>query len=656
MRSYLDHEKKPRGVRVTREDSTGSQSSVGSQNAAIISIVNEAQINAPMRPSKSQRKSPAARKSPTQGPREQVLEMVPLVEPMRITLTLPYDEEKTPLFSSLGTNVDPFKTMFQSIYPRVSVEKLKFLCARFFGTRAMGKYWIPTVLSTPHTFLSTLCVASAHYDAILDRKAESIETISLRTEIIHILTQNLLHPVVEKKVDDFNITTLIQLICSEVVGRKEFALDVHEKGLEDMINVRGGLNQLGVEGYLAHTISWVLLESAILREQRPRSMFADHCAANSVRDYPTNVAAPESPLYRPRRHFETLKRSISCRKETLDLLDDVHTMTEHFLKQSKSPRRHSETLMNFYRKIMAYPTISELQGTETLRPLDHKYEAVRLTAILQATAMVGRIPLSEVLPAAAFAVSQESSPPYSFSAPSQWDEAPASPLSPLDPRHDPMTGVAMDSTHTTTNFSFPSHVPNYEVSRPSVSSMATSLPSFPSTTSHPSVSSVATSHPSITSTASYPSVSSAAISHPSMSEISENWPFVPLEESRPSRPSGYSTDIMFSPFATSGMKSTTTAFLTDLKQAIFDSNLSDCWHDMGGVLMWIGLIVGAATRKHDDEVLKKWYSALAMRASVVLCFEHPQAVHSTVLKMGEVIEALSAPDTSSTAVEKRRRT
>ncbi|KAF3035002.1 hypothetical protein E8E12_004237 [Didymella heteroderae] len=663
MRSYLENEKgdkrnekKTRLVRVMSEDSTGSKSGVEGQDATIINVADDAQIHIPRKQSKSKSRSPAARKSPSPLSHEQILEAGPLVEPMRITLTLPYDAKDTPLFSSLGQNVDPFKTMFQSAYPRVSVEKLKFLCARVFGTRAMGRRWIPTVLSTPHTYLSTLCVASAHYDAILDRKAESIETISLRTEIIHILTQNLLHPVVERKVDDFNITTLIQLICSEVVGRKEIALDIHEKGLEDMINVRGGLSQLGLEGYLAHTISWVLVESAVLRERRPRSMFLDHCAANSRKEYPANVAAPESPLYRPRRHFETLKKSKSCRKEALELLEDVLVMTEHFLKQAKSARRQSETLLHMYRKIVAYPTIAELQGTGALKPLDHKYEAIRLTAILQATAMVKRTHLSEAVSAAAFAVSQRSSPTYSFSAPSQRGEAPSSPLSPLDPRHDPMTGMIMTSTYTNSNFASPSNATNC---RPtfSVASMATSRPSIPSTTPYSSVASTATSHPSMTSLTSHQSVSSVATSHPSMSEISENWPFVPLEESRPSRPSGYSaSDNPFFPFAMTGTRSTTTAFLTELKQAIFDSNLSDCWHDMGGVLMWIGLTVGAATHKHEDEVLKKWYSALALRASVILCFEHPQAVHSTVLKMSEVIEALSAPETSSTAVEKRRKT
>lgn len=84
--------------------------------------------------------------------------------------------------------------------------------------------------------------------------------------------------------------------------------------------------------------------------------------------------------------------------------------------------------------------------------------------------------------------------------------------------------------------------------------------------------------------------------------------------------------------------------LLNLKAALDASNMSECWRDMAGVLLWIGLTVGAASHKNGNRVLEKWYSALSMRASILLCFEHPEAVHSTMLKMGQIVEALSEPD------------
>jgi hypothetical protein len=63
---------------------------------------------------------------------------------------------------------------------------------------------------------------------------------------------------------------------------------------------------------------------------------------------------------------------------------------------------------------------------------------------------------------------------------------------------------------------------------------------------------------------------------------------------------------------------------------------------MAGVLLWIGLVVGAATNKSDSKIHKKYFSALTMRAGVMLCFEHPEAINSTMIRMCEVVEALSS--------------
>lgn len=657
MRSYLEQEKdkKPRAIRLTTEDSNALRSGFGSQDVAFANTAGQAQLDKTRKSSSSSKKSRPAIRPPQrshsqhtsspdipratpQRPQERVLDAAPVVIPMRTHIVLDYDAEKTPLFSSLGKGVDPFRTMFQSSYPRVSVENLKFLCARFFGTRAMGRRWIPTVLSAPHTFLSTLCVASAHYDAILERQVESVETISLRTEIIHLVSQNVVHPDARNKVDDFNLTALIQLIASEVIGRTELALDIHEKGLETMVNMRGGLSQLGVSGCLASTISWILLESAILRENRPRSVFADYCTANSTKIYPTNVAIPESPIYHPRRQFETLKTSGCCKETTLELLTEIRMMTESFLKQTKSARRNSENLLNHYRNIMRYPPISEFRETEVLGPDDYKYEAVRITAILQATAIIRRIPLSEALRYAAITVSRTASLPYTFPTASHFDEAPTSPLSPTNLCRDSISDPAMDPMYASSIAAAPPISEYLDASRSSISSMPVSWSSISSTTSYPSVSSVVTSHPSTGS-------------------ISTSWPFVPLIPSRSGVPSAYSPcDNPFFEFTAAHTTDPTTDLLTDLKKVICDSNMSDCWQNMGGVLVWIGLTIGAASRKHGNNVLKKWFSALAMRASVILCFEHPEAIHATMLKMGEVIEALSAPDAMSTVGEKKRKT
>ncbi|KAJ4320178.1 hypothetical protein N0V94_003539 [Neodidymelliopsis sp. IMI 364377] len=633
MQSFLKTDKKvakkPRGSSLRSEESFMSQSSIGSQDEFSVDAPEREEEGNGRRQSSTALSTVSRHGRQSSSPEAQmssvrVLEASPIVLPSRTNdrgQRLPYDREKTPLFASFGEGVDPFGTMFQSRYKMVSVEKMKFLCSRFFGTRAMGQHWVPTVLSSPHTFLSTLCVASSHLDAILERNTESIETLSLRQEIMHLIDQNIAHP--SKKIDDLNITALIQLIAGEVIGREEGALRYHERGITTMIECRGGLNDLGVSGYLASTISWTLLESAILREERPRAMYSDYCTSRSTRKYPIIATIPESPIYHPRHQFETLKKSKCCSRESVALLDDVHAMIELFLHPTKSTRRTSRTLLSFYKDITTkYRPISELRGANDQTKDDFKYEAIRITAILVATAMIRGVPLSKALPYAAATTSTQLSSLYAFTTVSHTNEPLASPTSPLDPRHDSMTSYTTSSSYAASLMS------EYDPSRSSISSETTS-------------------HPSISSSVSYPSFSSIATSHSSISSIAATRPSINPLVSRPHKAPTTPFLFNYNPFHQNTLpptQSSSSTFLQDFKVVLESSNMSECWQDMAGVLLWIALTVGAASRQNENKVLRKWYSALSMRASVLLCFEHPEVVHATMLKMGQVVEALGGSD------------
>ena len=80
--------------------------------------------------------------------------------------------------------------------------------------------------------------------------------------------------------------------------------------------------------------------------------------------------------------------------------------------------------------------------------------------------------------------------------------------------------------------------------------------------------------------------------------------------------------------------------LQQLRDALEDSDLSDCWSDMAGVLLWIGLVMGAASNNSKDKKLRRYFSATTMRACIMLCFEHPEAIHSTMLRMTDLVAAL----------------
>ncbi|KAF1930752.1 uncharacterized protein M421DRAFT_57890, partial [Didymella exigua CBS 183.55] len=514
-----------------------------------------------------------------------------LIEPPRKGVR-PYDVQNPPLFNSFGEGVDPFRTMFQSSYPRVSVERMKFLCARFFGTKAMGMHWIPTVLSAPHTFLSTLSCASAHLDAVLERDIESVETSLLRQEVMHLISRGMAHP--GQQVNDLNITALIQLIVSEVIGRERISLDIHEGGLERMITVREGLDKLGLNGYLASTCSWVLLESAILREQSPRRIFVDYCTSRSTKRYPPSAILPESPLYRPRQQFNTLRNSRYYQKMTLNLLENVNSMTDLFLSPTQFSRCGSTTLQSYYKDITTrYPPISKDQKPTQS---DYKYEAIRIAAVFQAIAMINCIPLSHALPLAANVVLSSNN---LFAPSSRSTDSPTSPLPPMNLRHDSLTSSVKSSSYARTITLSPSDS-YFDDSQTSINFVTNSHPTTAASISHPSFSSVSTSRSSMSSNALRPPEHTAS-----------------------------------------------TNLLAHLKATLDASNLSEAWQDMAGVLLWIGLTFGAASHNVGNRVLEKWYSALSVRTSTLLSFQHPEPIHSTMLKMTRIVEALREPPSPS---------
>lgn len=659
MRHYLTHEdgrKKSSGGEQPRQASVDSSGSQRSQEATVALINNDVATNQNDPSFRSRRVQSSTTRPPTLQqaqhasiPESQMSDMETMTRNFEATTLielprpsdddgrpLPYDRRPYPLFVSFGQNVDPFKTMFQSSYPRVSVEQMKFLCARFFGTKAMGRHWIPTVLSAPHTFLSTLCCASAHLDAILDRPTESVETSLLRQEVIHLIGQNMVHP--GREIDELNITATIQLIVSEVIGREEISLDINEAGLEQMIKLRGGLAQLKMNGYLASTCSWVLLESAILREQRPKQMFVDYCASRSATAQDKSAVIPESPICRPRNRFVTLKKSRYYQPRTLELIDEIHSMIDLFLQASTPSRRNSRNLLSHYQNITTkYPSVSQIQ-----RPTseDYKYEAIRIAAILQATAIIKSLPLSKALPHAA---EQVLATPFSFERPAQSANSPTTPLSPMNTRSDALTEYAA-------SLAFPPPSSYFDGSRTSISS-------------------VTNSHPSVSSSISYPSFSSTGTAHSSVASIAETHHPDELSKSNLRLLSTRSTPEVDNPFAewtNTPKRNASTDLLERLKAVLNASNMSEAWQDMAGVLLWIGLTFGAASHNVGNKALEKWFSALSMRASSLLGFQYPEPIHATMLRMTQIVDALPEPDSPRTvgptqaparqAVGKKRRT
>jgi hypothetical protein len=193
----------------------------------------------------------------------------------------------------------------------------------------MEQQWIPSCLEHHHTFLSTLYIASAHYDLSQNHEVESLATAALRQDIIYVVGGNLTNP--ETSVADPNIMAVVQLLAGELIARNEGTLKYHEAGMEKMITYRGGLNHLGK--ILASMVSWISLMSAVLREEKVNPIFHDYSQTNSSKSYTLTQTVPESPLYYPHGKYMTIERSTRYNSQLRGLLDDARMMIDTFLKE-----------------------------------------------------------------------------------------------------------------------------------------------------------------------------------------------------------------------------------------------------------------------------------------------------------------------------------
>ena len=182
-----------------------------------------------------------------------------------------FDKEQqspTPLRNFLGTRLDAFRTMPQASSRRVNVMRLKFSCtttsyfpffdrsfiitnilvgAKFFGTKSMGASWVPAMLHNRLAFLSTLCIAAAHEDAMHLRATDSDEMTAIKTEVTHLMIYEM------RSVDNLEIMAILELLCSEIIrtGADESQLYMHSQSIMKFVKQKGGLENLGLKGDLA---------------------------------------------------------------------------------------------------------------------------------------------------------------------------------------------------------------------------------------------------------------------------------------------------------------------------------------------------------------------------------------------------------------------
>ncbi|EMD00718.1 hypothetical protein BAUCODRAFT_180712 [Baudoinia panamericana UAMH 10762] len=309
--------------------------------------------------------------------------------------------------------LDPFDTLPEFDDATLDVNKLKHRCSTYFGSRSISQSWVPELLKARHAFLSTICISSA-YDDIMRRalytpdqrpRRESVERALARKEVTKMINQSMNDT--QMQVADATIVAVLHLLNAEIMGCDDRVMRVHQAGLCAMVEKRGGLNSLGVNGQLAGITTITMHLIATLREVLPQKVYLDYAKEQRTKP-PTHVRPlPECPLYYRHSGYLTIANVLGPGSHIYRLLESVRQLTgrcfelcdENDIAVRWPPQGdHAATaicaeMQVLTERIFAFEAGEGLEfGSMSDR---YMYEAIRLTSHIYAQALINRVPFSK---------------------------------------------------------------------------------------------------------------------------------------------------------------------------------------------------------------------------------------------------------------------
>ncbi|KAK7542188.1 uncharacterized protein J3D65DRAFT_205084 [Phyllosticta citribraziliensis] len=297
-----------------------------------------------------------------------------------------------------GVGLDPVNSMPEFSNPKISVWELKRRFDFLFVSDGMKRGWYPAMDGSASAFLSTAMIKSSYADISAGYVCESPMTMHIKEEIYYLMKKDFED--LRRRTDTGMFITIGQLLVSEVVQGEEKVMQIHETGLNWMVEQRGGFNVFGGHGVVSGAIIFIVYLSLITREGLPPGGIRSHLHRD-ISPIPVEEHVPvESPIYLPRKDFYTI--SPLCSELTLVILRDMAAMTDKFLSSwevvqiGDSPPFLLEKadigaeLWLSHQRMLNMPVSTKTAlGTN-----DYVYEACRHTAIVYSYALAAHIPFS----------------------------------------------------------------------------------------------------------------------------------------------------------------------------------------------------------------------------------------------------------------------
>ncbi|PMD40017.1 hypothetical protein L207DRAFT_35816 [Hyaloscypha variabilis F] len=173
------------------------------------------------------------------------------IEPESVFSIAPYQ------CSTLDGKIDPFSVLPEASSPRVHflihhwTSTLAFVPTKIHSQYCTNPIWISAAIANPSLFNLTLFTCAVH-EAGLRGKKESSESIYYKAETIRNLNECLDDPQLALADETLAAVLLLTHIVS-IIG-EPIEVETHINGLQQMINLRGGIQNYTLGGVFLHML------------------------------------------------------------------------------------------------------------------------------------------------------------------------------------------------------------------------------------------------------------------------------------------------------------------------------------------------------------------------------------------------------------------
>jgi hypothetical protein len=123
----------------------------------------------------------------------------------------------------------------------------------------LRRRWFPLAMEEPSTMYAVLLMAASHYCAVNPHSANLIDLLYLKSRALTEINAALRDP--QRATSDAVIGAVMKMAAYEAVFGDSAVFSAHMRGLSLMLNMRGGLGTLGLDGLLERMVVWIDLNA-----------------------------------------------------------------------------------------------------------------------------------------------------------------------------------------------------------------------------------------------------------------------------------------------------------------------------------------------------------------------------------------------------------